>query len=347
MKVLYFSCHEILSYDETTLLTELGHQVFSPDSRVSDDNPGDPTLRPGIPKCDNYDELMAEWHTFGQPGKDNKENVSSSFIKKFDVVLVMHLFSKWVSPNWQAYKDAGVPVILRTIGQNVYGNEMDIKPFRDQIKIIRYSPREKLIPGYVGEDVLIRFYKDPNEFKEYTGEIEKGIVIAQSLAEPQRREWCGYEFLTKLMAPLPHNFIGTGSEKIPNGLGKLPYSELKQAMRQYRFAGVFGTYPASYVLSALELLITGMPILSVKEGGHPTRYFPNHKTFEFGTDIIKHGENGFCSDSIPELQDCARMLLKDRAFAQRISTAARQTGIELFGKETIKEQWRNFLSSLA
>jgi hypothetical protein len=29
------------------------------------------------------------------------------------------------------------------------------------LEIVRYSPMERNIPGYIGEDALIRFYKDP------------------------------------------------------------------------------------------------------------------------------------------------------------------------------------------
>jgi hypothetical protein len=60
MKILYLSCHEVLHFDECSLLAELGHEVFCPGAFVCAENAGNSGIRPGLIKCENYDSLMEE-----------------------------------------------------------------------------------------------------------------------------------------------------------------------------------------------------------------------------------------------------------------------------------------------
>ena len=330
---------------EVTLLTELGHEVFCPGAAVCEANQGDHGLRPGIKKCANYDDLMTEWHTFGKAGYDNKERMTAAFIKKFDLVIVMHI-PKWISVNWPVFKESGVPIVWRTIGQSVWNNELEIQPYwqTGQLKVIRYSPKERLIPNYDSkESALIRFYADPAEHEGWTGHIPEIITVAQSMA--QRGLPCNYDWFKEVTAPFPRKLYGHGSESDTFGQGRVSYDALKAAYRDHRCYFYTGTFPASYTLNGLESLMT-LPVVAIgPEKGHPTRWFAGHYLYEMH-EIIENGVSGFWSDSKTELQQYIKALLDDHSLARKIQAAGRARAIELFGKETIKQQWKEFLDRL-
>lgn len=350
MNILYLSAHSILAYDECSLLQELGHYVFCPDSFVEKLNPGDESLRPKIEvrpeHLDRYREDMDLFHKCGKPGTNNKENLNLDLVKRFDIIVNMHVPS-WIIKNWATFKTAGITVIQRMIGQSVANNERDLAPFRkDGLKIIRYSPNEKNIPNhYLGGDALIRFYKDPEEFKGWTGHKKEVITFAQHMEK--RGAPCNFEYFKELTASFPRKLFGDGSETLPYGMGKVSFDELKQAMRDYRIYCYFGTWPASICLNYIESALTGIPIVAIgRAKGDPHGWFPDHKGLYEPPDIIQHGVNGFCSDNKEELQDCIKQLLENDQLAKDISTEGRKTAIALFGKETIKEQWKQFLNNL-
>lgn len=349
MKILYLSAHSILAYDECALFRELGHYVFCPDSFVEKLNPGDPSLRPQIEvlpeHLENYRLDMEAFHKCGSPGINNKENLSVEFLKRFDAVVVMHV-PDWVSKNWARFQEAGVSVILRCIGQNWAGNELQLAPYRDRgLKIVRYSPREAKIPkNYLGGDCMIRFYKNPNEFVGWTGETAQVVCVGQHLQK--RGAPCNWEWLCEVSAGFPRTFYGPGSETCSWGKGKLDFDEMKTVMRQNRVVINGGTWPASYLLTVIEQMMTGMPLVAVgPKLGHPHGWFQGHDLYEMG-DIIENGVNGWCSDDMMATKDFIRQLLSDHSLAQKIGAAGRKTAIELWGKDKIKEQWRQFLASL-
>jgi len=74
-KILYLSCHEILEFDEVSLLHELGHEVFSPGAYVEPANRGDQNLRPSIPGLKYDPDILEQFHRIaGQhPGQDAKD----------------------------------------------------------------------------------------------------------------------------------------------------------------------------------------------------------------------------------------------------------------------------------
>lgn len=343
-KILYLSCHEILQWDECNLLIELGHDVFCPGAYVSEDNKGDLNLRPGLPKGANFDELMQQWHALGKPGKDNKECLTVDFLKNFDMVIVMHL-PQWVHANWQVFRAAKIPVVWRTIGQSVAHNEREMMPHRSQgMKIVRYSPMERRVPGYIGEDALIRFYKDPAEFNGWKGDVKEIITFGQHM---QRREPAtNFNWFENVTRPFPRKLFGPGSETLPFGMGKLPYDGLKKAMQDYRAYFYTGTWPASYTLNFMEAMMTGIPMVCIGPAkGHPHGWFPGHDLYEI-PEIITNGVNGFWSDDISMLRASIKELLQNDTLAKKISDAGRETAIKLFGKDSVKLHWSEFLNKL-
>jgi hypothetical protein len=323
---------------------EIGHDVFCPGAYTANENADALNLRPGLKRCNNFDSLMEEWHKLGKPGIDNKECLTVEFVKKFDAVIIMHL-PLWVHINWPVFKAANIPIIWRTIGQSIAGNEREMSKYRDQgMEIIRYSPRERSIPGYIGEDVLIRFSKDPEEFKDWNGHIKEVMTIGQHM---ERREPAtNFNWFKEVTEDTPRRLFGPGSESLSFGMGKLPYPALKVAMQDYRAYFYTGTWPASYTLNFMEAMMTGMPMVCIgPKKGHPHGWFPGHDLYEI-PDIIQNDVNGYFSNDKMELQSIMAELINNDRLANRVSEAGRLTAVNLFGKETVKLAWKNYLNSL-
>jgi hypothetical protein len=233
MRILYLSCHSILEFDEVSLLHELGHEVFSPGAYVEPANPGDASLRPSIPGLVYNKDVVEQWHKIcGQhPGEDGKNHLTKEFIDNFDCIIVMHM-PRWIQKNWHAMKHKRV--IWRTIGQSVASTERSLLPFRQQgLQIVRYSPRESGIPGYIGGDRIIRFYKDPADFNDWNGDNERIVTFAQHMQ--QRGSACNFSVFEQATRPFNRHLFGPGNENVGDwSTGKVSYERLKQELRDNR-----------------------------------------------------------------------------------------------------------------
>jgi glycosyltransferase involved in cell wall biosynthesis len=114
-----------------------------------------------------------------------------------------------------------------------------------------------------------------------------------------------------------------------DGLGALPYDEMRDYLRRIRAYLYTGTQPASYTLGLIEAMMTGVPVVSIG---------PSWMTWQRG---LFEGHEIACEWS------------DDPAFARRTLAAilefgveenvTRERAIELFGIETVGPQWREFL----
>ncbi|MFD3448187.1 hypothetical protein ACFDTO_26700 [Microbacteriaceae bacterium 4G12] len=332
MKILYLSVHEVLEYDELKIFTELGHECFShgPYCRPHIGS----RLRPPIPEM-AYDPYFADL-----VDRFPKDDLHPDMIQDKDIIVIMHTPSLVIN-NWDKIKHKRV--IWRSIGQSTPEVERRLRPYREQgMEIVRYSPREKMIPNYIGEDAVIRFYKDPKEYDQWIG--EKRQIIAVNQAMKQRQVDCNYDIFRYACTGLPVKLFGPGNEGLPESAGMLTYEQMKQEMRENRAFFYTGTRVTSYTLGFIEAFMTGIPIVSVSEnqGNHPLY---QQRTFEI-PDIIDNGREGFFSDDMFELHAYLQELLNNDELAKEISKNARKKAIQLFGKENIKEQWKRYLSKI-
>lgn len=340
--ILYLSCHSTLEHNELTLLNNLEYKVFSPGNFVSPMNPGDPDMRPGIPNLQYDPDILEQYHRIGaaHPGEDAKNHLTKEFVNNFDIVIVMHL-PRWIELNWEAMKHKRV--IWRTIGQSVMSTEQSLQRYRTEgLEIIRYSPRERNIPCYIGEDTIIRFYKDENEYKDWYGTNNRIITFAQSMK--QRGTHCNFDLFEKVTRPFPRHLYGPGNDEIGVdwASGKVPFEQLKEELRANRVYFYTGTHPASYTLNFMESLVSGIPVVAIGPQHGNADWCRNHDLYEI-QDFIVNGQNGFISDDPNELRAYIRMLMQNHDLAKSISEQGRKTGIELFGKEKITKQWKEYL----
>ena len=337
MNILYASVHSILEHGECRLFLDLGHDVFSIHGAYHDGK-GDGSRSPLAMKDHTHLQQVAL--------QCSRENLHQEIIDWADVIIVMHR-ADWIESNWGKLKKK--KVILRTIGQNTESNERDLKRLRKEgLLIVRYSPMEKKIPEYVGEDVCIRFYKDQNEYDGYNGNNSQIINLSQAMfgndTVRSRGDHMSIDLFKKVVEGFPWKIFGRDNDLAgEHWAGSVSHEDLKAMMRFNRVFFYTGTRPASYTLAFIEALMVGMPIVSIGEVNGNSIY--NQQTFEIPS-IIENGKDGFFSDDINTLREYIRNLLEDKELALKIGREARQKAISLFGKDNIMKQWRDFLEAL-
>lgn len=339
MKILYNSVHSILEYDEVRLFQELGHDVFSLGA-YSNGGKGHYLLpRPSI-------EGMKEYPEFEKIGREYpRTDLPAEFFDNFDCIITMHM-PQFLGGNWQKMKHK--KVVFRSIGQNTSTVEDAIRPmWYEGMKIVRMSGMEENIVGYVGANAIIPFYKDPEEWKGWIGHEKRIINFTQTLLG--RRQFCHYDAAIRILSGFPALIYGSGNEDLGVALngGELPYDLMRGALRDNRAYLYMGTWPSPVTLSLIESMMTGIPVVAIGKK-LAEEVVPEADRIDYYEipNIIRHGENGFCSDDINELRSNVAQLLEDQDLARKIGEQGRKTAIKLFSKEKIKLEWKNFLDNL-
>jgi hypothetical protein len=342
LNILLCLSHSIEEYDQVRLLSELGYDVFSIGGYIDPAHPHDPK-RPALPDVPFYPDLKAAVDGLGTA--DNlgyaQTHLPDALIDWADTIIYHHnLHRLWGQWDRVSHKR----VIWRTVGQSVENNEREAAPYRAKgLQIVRYSPKERNIPGYAGTDALIRFYKDPDDFWGWTGDDPVVIQFVQSFGA--RRLWCNRDFFEAATDGLPRMVYGPDSEELDYGGGTLSYDAMRARLRSARAYLYTGTQPASYTLGLIEAMMTGIPVVSIT---------PRYMTiFPYGPDLFEgheiagsYGDTGF--DRTPEqivVNTRGRLsdLLTFEGAAQSASEYARARAIALFGRDTIAAQWKAFL----
>jgi len=322
-----------LEYDEVKLLTELGYEVYANGS-YRDPKGASILPRPGIPNAPYSQEF------FDLTAKYAKTALPKELIEPYDVIISMER-PEVIVQNWPNIKHKRV--IWRSIGQSTAGTENMLRQMRAEgLQIIRYSPKEKNIPGFIGQDALIRFYKDPEEFKGWTGEEARPVNFTQTLRG--RGVNCHYdEVMGALMGYEGARVYGPGNNDLgPFNGGELGFEEMKEVMRKARVFVYSGTWPACYTLSLIEAMMTGTPIVAVSKAIAHIANFEKMDFYEVD-EIIQNEVNGYICDNVAQMREKIELLISNKGIADKISKAGRETAIELFGKRNIAKQWKEFL----
>lgn len=335
--------HSIESFDQLRLYTELGYEAVDIGGYINPHSPHDPK-RPALPDAPYFPELQRAIDELGTD--DNlgaaQAHIPDAFLEWLgdDGALIYHHYLERLVGQWPRIRDwmQGAPgrrVIWRTVGQSVEGNEAMMAPLRkDGLEIVRYSPKERNIPGYAGEDALIRFYKDPDEWCGWTGELPVVINFTQHLY--QREPYTNWSFWEEATKGLERMALGPGSEVIGGG-GEQSLDQMKAWLRNARCYLYTGTQPASYTLGLIEAMMTGIPVVSI--GPKWMRIFP------YGPELFEgHELAGVAFDDPSEARSALRDSLVDGA-NREFSRLQRALAIELFGKDTIAAQWKAYLGT--
>lgn len=324
----------------------MGHKVFSLGGLYQESNTGN-ELRGPIPSFE-IQKITDNPQT--------KDNVGPDLIEWMDIAIVTHNapskehLQPWIANNWKLFKESKKPIIWRTIGQSNVAVEESVTPFRnDGLKIVRYSPTEKNIPSFCGEDAMIRFYIDSEEYKGYVGNVPRVVNVSQGMfgsdTQEPRGKYMAKDIFDKVVEGLDWKIFGPGNDYAGehNG-GILSPQDLKSMLRLNRVFFYTGTRPAVYTLGFMEAFMTGIPVVSI--GPDTGNAIFNQKTFEVPDLIGANGEAGFWSDNPEELKNFIKILLDNQHLAQEMGAKGREKAIELFGKEKIKLDWDNFFKTL-
>jgi len=343
VNILLCLSHSIEEFDQLRLLHSLGYGVFSIGGYIDPAHPHDPK-RPALPDVPFHPGLKAAVDALGTP--DNlaaaQELIPDAILDWLgdDGAIIFHhnlarLFGQWPRLSMWRVGAPGRRIIWRTVGQSVEANERDAAPFRaDGLEIVRYSPKERNIPSYAGEDALIRFYKDPADWYGWTGKDPLVIQFVQNFGA--RWRWCNRPFFEQATDGLPRAVYGPQSEELPYGRGTLDYDAMRVRLRSARAYLYTGTQPASYPLGLIEAMMTGIPVVTLS---------PRHMDiFPYGPDLFEgHDLVGGSFDRPDLAREEIVGLLADQARAARNGERMRRNAVALFGRDTIGAQWKAYL----
>jgi len=159
------------------------------------------------------------------------------------------------------------------------------------------------------------------EGDRYTGELEKGLVIANGLRTRGRR--LGLDIFEQVRDRIPLDLVGMDAHSL-NGLGEVPHAQLPAFQSRYRFF----FHPVRYTslgLAVCEAMMVGLPIVGLA-------------TTELAT-VIENSVSGYVDTNIEQLVDHMNELLSDPAKARRLGKGAREVAIARFGIKRFIQDW--------
>ncbi len=331
MNILYLSCHSINEYEDLKCFTDLGHTCISQGTYNNPSELGGDAARPNLP-LPYFPDLnplaKLEWVT-------RVDQIPTKLIDWCDAIYILGI-ERWLPVNWERIRHK--KVIFRSIGQSVQHTESVLASYKPQgLKVVRYSPLEKMIPGYCGQDALIRFYKDEEEYKGWTGHNRQVISVAQAMKH--RNDFLRFDVFDYSTRGLPRKLYGKSNEDAGDLWGgELSYEQLKAVYRDNRVFFYTCTKPAPYTMGFMEAWMTGTPVVAI--GAALAGYYVETPW------LVENGKTGFVADSMFELHEWCRLLLEDPALATTIGNAGREAAIKHFGYPKIKAQWKEFFESI-
>lgn len=327
-RILLLTAHSIAEHDDLRMFHEMGHEVMSIGAYLDPANPAD-DKRPALPQVPPAPKELTDLVVGDQI--QLKGHLPKEIIDWADVIIAHHFVYDWIGGQWARLK--GKRVIWRTCGQTSPQLEQFMEYLRPEgLQIVRYSPKERFNgPWFAGEDAMIRFGKEPEEWYGWHGSDAVVGNITQDMVG--RGDATGLDFYLAATQGLPAKPAGPNSEKLPGGIGTLEYEAMREYLRSIRCYLYTGTMPAPYTLGLIEAMITGVPVVSI---GSEAWGLPD--LFE-ASEIIGNGENDPRKAAYR-----LRRYLNDQDFARSHGGMQRGHAIELFGMDTIREQWRRFLA---
>ncbi len=165
------------------------------------------------------------------------------------------------------------------------------------------------------------------EHVQYTGEIEKGLVVVNNIASRGRR--LGYDIFETVRKEVPLDLAGMGSSEL-GGLGPLTHRELLELEGHYRF--IFN--PIRYTslgLAICEAMMIGLPIVGLA-------------TTEMVT-AIDDGFSGYLDTNVKTLIGYMKRLLFAPEEARHLGQMAQRKALERFNIMRFAAEWDDVFRS--
>jgi hypothetical protein len=163
----------------------------------------------------------------------------------------------------------------------------------------------------------------------YSGELERGIVVINHLAQRGRR--LGSDVFADVRERVPLDLVGMGATTA-GGLGEIDNLALAAFCARYRF--FFNPIRwTSLGLAIIEAMTIGMPVVGLA-------------TTELAT-VITNGESGFVDTNVDALVESMQRLLRDPGEARRLGAGARRVALERFSIQRFAQEWTDALALAA
>ncbi|CAH2798962.1 MAG: Glycosyltransferase [uncultured Paraburkholderia sp.] len=163
----------------------------------------------------------------------------------------------------------------------------------------------------------------------YSGELERGIVVVNHLAQRGRR--LGADVFHGVRERVPLDLVGMDAQRM-GGIGEIGNLDLAAFSARYCF--FFNPIRwTSLGLAIVEAMTIGMPIVGLA-------------TTELAT-VIRNGESGYVHADVDALVDIMQQLLRDPDEARRLGEGARRVARERFSIERFACDWSDTLLNVA
>jgi hypothetical protein len=161
---------------------------------------------------------------------------------------------------------------------------------------------------------------------QYTGELERGIVVVNCLARRGRR--LGTDVFEQARRAVPLDLVGMESGAL-GGVGEVAPTEMARFESRYRFFFNPIRY-TSLGLAVCEAMMIGMPIIGLA-------------TTEMVT-AVENGVSGYVDTNVDALVAAMRELLASPEKARRLGEGARAYARERFSIDRFCRDWNTVLS---
>jgi len=160
-----------------------------------------------------------------------------------------------------------------------------------------------------------------DEAVQYTGELEKGIIVINGIKKRGRR--LGLDVFEKVRKHVPLDIVGMGSEEV-GGLGEINNRKLSAFTARYRFFFNPIRY-TSLGLSVCEAMMAGLPMIGLA-------------TTEMVTTVV-NDYSGYVDTDVDVLIEKMNMLIANPTKAKQLSIGAKETANRKFNIERFKKDW--------
>lgn len=344
MKILYWSCHEILEYDDLRMLTSEGHEVFSLGVYASPDAVGH--FRRSEPEFHRGDHFAA----YVASASTGPENVDPEFAARFDIAFVNHM-PEWAIAAVNCMR--GRPVVYRSIGQSNRATEAALAPYKGKIHVVRYSEHERRLPGFLPCDEVIYFAKNPADFAEpWVGGMPP-VTFHNSYPDRSFASTPHVEEYGELAMATGLELWGAANETVPCSRGLAAPTMQGEIFRKASAYFYVPTVPPSYTLSFMEALAWGTPILA------PTASFieqtvsrahlenSGFSTPRYEVEALLDHKSTMLYSTLAEARDKLNFIVANKELAQQLSAFQRRRFQEKFSSARIGPQWSRFFEAIA
>lgn len=194
---------------------------------------------------------------------------------------------------------------------------------REDFTVVSFYPNTvRWLKETFGVDVpYVPLGLDPREYAPSTFEDENVLSIIHSYRE---RGW-HYRAYREATEGLPALHVDHLDPEKP----VYRYEDLQRALRGARVYLHDGEQ--EYTITLIEAMMTGLPLVSFRIPGIE-RY-------------VEHGVNGLIGESASEIREHCRLLLSDRALAEKMGAASRDKALREFHEDRWRADWRRILSA--